>query len=799
MTTVLPGALTANIHASGDSTSFIPLSNLGVELVSEFIAALAIAFVNLFTNILVDLISVFLFFPNPNSIVGLDQLWFSSLAAFVVIWMIAALSWFGTLQVFPYNENLTTWRFVDRSLIAFIAVIISRPALTLVVELVDMIGRYIYPASFGIVASSGNLQTGVGALLGVGILYMTALVILYSVSVGVILAFLGVLSMRALIIYTIYATFPIWMALWIVDEGPLKYGHKVSQVVFRGFAMLLAVGIFVSAILATGGAIAGYTDDVGGVASTHESDSGATIHEQHLDVESQPEAGALSAEEEAEVRNSMVLNIIAIFGSLWGAFGVTTSMLGMMISVGGSAAARSSGRMQRSMPGGGAQTATDKGSPSGTNASTASGTPAGAIPGSHGGGPGEPTGYVSEDDIPTQNSRSIREQAMDAPGAFFDGLQDSIGGAVDSVTSGWDDITTNNDNIEGMAKDAGSRSANSTKDGVERLAKSAGGAIIGGAKAFDSTAEMISTSRNKTFSGGVQNIRDNPIVGNRPDSAEMLEEQGAEFAQNDGVENLDLRFDSDHYYHPDSASGWEEADVDSQEIFEDTDKEIWRGYRTGNGANVIVASATDAQGEAIHMRNNTRYQLEDNTDLQLNSPYAEYDRDAGVVVVNEKQGRSLEELDPHESFERSNDIDSQSYIDEVAASMMTGDERGARGDLLFDDDGKAFNPTVDGANSTLSTKEMERLAEEAAKPGIATKDEIIERVDEATNELYDSKLESEHSTGNPNGDAADSARYFTLDDIYEAGKPESKTLTERRGRFKTNLDNASVIRTRRRY
>lgn len=776
-----------------ETTSFIPLQ-LGEAGLIELISAVAIGLVNLFSNVLVDLIAVFLFFPNPSTIGGLDELWMTSLTAFVVIWMIAALSWMGTLEVFPYNENVTPWRFIDRSLIAFITVIISRPALTLLIELVDMIGRYIFPSDFGIALFNNGLQSGLGILTGTGALYMTALVILYSASTMVILLFLGVLSMRALMVYTIYATFPIWMALWIVDEGPLKFGNMISQVVFRGFAMLLAVGIFVSAILATGGAIAGYDNSD---ATATEADDGGRIAQEHLSTANYQSNGALSASEEAEVRNDFALRIIALFGSLWAAFGITSSMLGMMISVGGSAAARSSGRLQRGMPGGGGQTATDKGSPSGSGGVNGGGggggTPPGAMPGSHSHGPGEASGFVSGGDIPAQDGRQISEQVKMAGSAGADAVSQGMSDVSDTISdiNKQDGKTAKGKALVGKAAETAGGAAKGAMKGI-------GKGFIGGAKAFDATAETLSTSDGRTLSSTVQEARDDPIIGGQPTSGEMLAENGAGFTDENGYESeLDLDIDNDSYFHPDSAAGWSKADAQQQEVFIDDEKEMWRGHRKGSGGSIIVASANDVQGEAVHMTNNAKYQIESDTDLDLNTPYAEYDRNAGVVVADEKQGRSLEELDQHEEFAR-DDLDKQAYIDEVSASIIAGDERGANGDVLFDDDGKAFNPHVDGAVKAYDADDMERLAGEAAKTGIASKQEIVDRVEETSRQLERAHTGDEYTTGEPITEAARNSAHFTSKDIYDQRVADSqqKTIVERQKRLSENLRQAGRINRR---
>lgn len=307
------------------------LTNLTEEIVFFALNAVVYAMFGILGDLFTGMLNVFLFPPNPRSIAGIAPLWDKATFAFFGIITVTGFGYFLTMMIFPYNEQSDPFRYFNRLFAAFIALGAGEYLLDLTWQAVTVLGQYIYPNVYT-VALAGNLSLDLVADAGLGfIAFLVGLVLLFTISFLTIVTVFAVLAIRALLLYAIYALFPVFIALWVVDVGPFSNAKMVADLAFKGFAILLAVGILVSAILATSGAISGATDN-------------PTIYngnndESMRDVYNNATGGDSGASAQSQdKRNGTTIKVMAFFGGLWAVFAILTSSLGMLVSVRGAGA-----------------------------------------------------------------------------------------------------------------------------------------------------------------------------------------------------------------------------------------------------------------------------------------------------------------------------------------------------------------------------------------------------------------------------------------------------------------------------
>lgn len=334
----------------------VVLDSFGATLFEILVSDLAFGLFNLVTKLFTGLIKEFLFFPNPGGIGGVPELYDRMVWGFILIALLQMVVFTGTAVLFPMSTEADWYRFIERLAQAIVAVILGKEALTFLIEAVHTIGRFIFPNQFGLLIVADTVQEVAAAVGGAAIAYWVALVILYLIGAGTILIFLATLAIRALIVYTMFALFPIWMGLWLNDFGPMRYGYAVSVFVFRATAILLAFGFIIAGVLATGSAIATDTNAV-----SFASDPESTISPSWIGGPAAPDhsTGSLASGS----RPRLFLKVMAVYGSLWAAVAISVSSFGLLVSVGNAAIAHSTARLQQAMPIGGGNTSSDPGGP----------------------------------------------------------------------------------------------------------------------------------------------------------------------------------------------------------------------------------------------------------------------------------------------------------------------------------------------------------------------------------------------------------------------------------------------------
>ena len=337
----------------------------------------------------------FLFFKAPGQIPELRKVWWRFAQIFWWVLPVAGSAFFLGQMLFPEKEEADIYRFMERTLVAGIALLVTGPMFNseiviparpntlqdggiVTVDLfsaavigVNEIGKEIFPSSYSLVFLQDSLNSLMGGLTALGGLAGTiiaAALLGWKFAIGVILtvaAFWLVLAMRMLLVYVVWAMMPLFLSLWVVDIGPMKYGKQITSLVFKLTAMLLLLGIVISGVLATTSAIAGQgTDSELGFIDTTcegpEQDSCLTDYDEPMD--SNVENGLVNEDNEINEETAggtesagpptgftkVLLQMFAWFGGIVLCIALTTSLLGMVISMRGGGGTSSRMRQGRS-------------------------------------------------------------------------------------------------------------------------------------------------------------------------------------------------------------------------------------------------------------------------------------------------------------------------------------------------------------------------------------------------------------------------------------------------------------------
>lgn len=309
-------------------------------------------------------------FPTPGSLGGLGELWVSLIPVYWGILTIGGMVYFGGSMLFPEAEEADPFRFGERVLVSTVVLVATSPMLpsadwlpgdsadgySMAVYLVNNVitDHILAQSSFNInfvENSFGQLlaaQAASGLIVGVG-----AIAVLYTGGgflVGILITvglFYVLLSMRMILIYTVYGLMPLLLAMWVVDIGPFKYAKTTAEMVFKLTAILLLLGIVIAGIMAATGAIAGgshgesvsFADDLdeGEAPSEPIRNPDGTLNEDAFDQE--PEANQQNSLATHDAIGSyitmLMLRIFSYMGGMVLVVALTTSALGMAISMRG--------------------------------------------------------------------------------------------------------------------------------------------------------------------------------------------------------------------------------------------------------------------------------------------------------------------------------------------------------------------------------------------------------------------------------------------------------------------------------
>lgn len=318
---------------------FVPLiaglldpEKFGMAMVYDFIEALVTGLFEVGANLFTGVLEVFLFFPDPRSYTGLLALHDRMVFLYVGLVFLTLLGYVVNFQLFPFSAGYRLDEFLVRAVVTLIAVILSRDLLAEAILTVHALGRYLFPENFTLTFAATGIEEFVGFVVGSTFTYLIALAILYVLTISSIVLFIAILGIRALLVYTIWALFPLLMAMWLINIGPLRYSNQIAKYTFTAFSILLAVGFLVSGILGAGASIAGFQPNaVYDGASAGVVLDGPDRGGSASSCLSGPGIGADC------LLYDIALRLLGFFGSIIGSIAIIGSVFGFLVSIGGTA------------------------------------------------------------------------------------------------------------------------------------------------------------------------------------------------------------------------------------------------------------------------------------------------------------------------------------------------------------------------------------------------------------------------------------------------------------------------------
>lgn len=311
-----------------------------IENVTKFFDVIISGVSGFVGGIVVDLINFMLFFPPPDELTAAatslsDLYWGVSFPLYFFLLSAIIPAYFGLMQLFPEADEADLDRFMKRVFFATVLVIIMGEMFNYGVTFVNIIGESLYPESMRIAVNIGSIE-GIATIAFAGLSVIIFAIIASPAIVITYILFLIMLAMRGVIIYSTYTLFPVLMAFWIGDIGPLKYGKMVSSILFKACALLLLFGILLSAILGVGGALAG--EDV-----TNATSPGGTptVNMTGTTVDGSRDGGGIlsdrnpsfAAGDRGQITQGLI-GVFSYFASIWLCITITSMILGGTTSVG---------------------------------------------------------------------------------------------------------------------------------------------------------------------------------------------------------------------------------------------------------------------------------------------------------------------------------------------------------------------------------------------------------------------------------------------------------------------------------
>lgn len=291
------------------------------------------AFVNIVGSVIellfLNLLAELLFFTPPKQIGPLNRLYETATFLFVLIFSLTTLSFITTKTLFPFSPDYDYYTYFSRSFAAIVAVIAGKHLLNAAFVATNTLGLYIYPENFTLAFSPDQLANVAGALIVGTFIIAFGIYSMYKLAATALFLLIAMLAIRTLLLYTVYAFFPLFIAMWHLNIGPLDQSRELAEIAFKTFGILLGIGLLVAGILATGAAIGS-----GGAAQ--------------IDSSSQDIPDNLAKSDDCAAppyadhckQTSVMFALVGYFGSLLLALAATGSALAMLVSVAGSGKAK---------------------------------------------------------------------------------------------------------------------------------------------------------------------------------------------------------------------------------------------------------------------------------------------------------------------------------------------------------------------------------------------------------------------------------------------------------------------------
>lgn len=189
---------------------------------------------------------------------ALNELYDSLVPVFFTLLVIVILSVTITAMFFPQNQQASFHRMAERYLVAVLTVVLIGPYMWEAFFMIhNELGLLIWEAGGGeaftwqMDAEMVNGASSFGAIVAI-------FAVLLYVGSGIILTvllFYGALALRIVILSTSFAITPLIMALWAGDSGITKYGSLSVGLLLNLVTVMFFVGLLLSSIFSTGGAI----------------------------------------------------------------------------------------------------------------------------------------------------------------------------------------------------------------------------------------------------------------------------------------------------------------------------------------------------------------------------------------------------------------------------------------------------------------------------------------------------------------------------------------------------------------
>lgn len=289
---LIPKAVTAVADSVADSVRMLSIKDWFVDLYTDLLQRVLGLVIGAITSVLGWLFlqgtREFLFFAPPGAISDLQGVWYDVVFLYPIGILFAGLSYFVMMQLFPESTDTSIYQFLERTLAASLLLVVMSPAIqyklsvpksisggdiqtfdlfSIMVLGLNAVGEFLFPETYSLVFLQDSVNTMMGlAAQGFGLTGTIVAVVYLGTTfvvaiIAVVAAFYLMLSLRMVLIYVVYALMPLLLGLWLIDVGPLKYASSAANLVFKLTAVLFLLGIVISGILATTGAIAGQSAD----------------------------------------------------------------------------------------------------------------------------------------------------------------------------------------------------------------------------------------------------------------------------------------------------------------------------------------------------------------------------------------------------------------------------------------------------------------------------------------------------------------------------------------------------------
>ncbi|MFW6458958.1 MAG: hypothetical protein ACOCY6_06085, partial [Halodesulfurarchaeum sp.] len=212
--------------------------------------------------------------PKILELGGLEALYQLLMVVFFMIVGLYGIAIMGWWQVFPDDEDGDPFRFGRRALAATLSLfIVNPPVETGTAFDLGAIGWTIIATNAIIGLFTDHIGVGVdlvdGALLesatveigGLFAQMVFGAIIVAPVSLAVGLLFFG-LVLRQVLVVIAFGLYPLLIAFWVADAGPLKYGKKTAETLLHSMVKTLVGGILIAAFLGVGLTIAYNTSEI---------------------------------------------------------------------------------------------------------------------------------------------------------------------------------------------------------------------------------------------------------------------------------------------------------------------------------------------------------------------------------------------------------------------------------------------------------------------------------------------------------------------------------------------------------